>query len=165
MTSILCRSCSGQMRPFCLAQSGFSRPKSDGWEGSKQVLEAQTLTGGSSSSCETAGNQCTSHETLGPTRCSQTTSYFSMLQQILASGASGGITSGKTKTSKASARSRNLLVAPNSSWSRYVEMQSRVHVLTSWMWLKVTASKACCVQHNPSSPQGGATRIKMVNGG
>ena len=39
--------------------------------------------------------------------------HIKVLQKILASGASGGITSGKTKTSKASARSRNLLVAPN----------------------------------------------------
>jgi hypothetical protein len=39
-------------------------------------LEAQTLIGRSSSSCETAGNQCTPNVTVGPTRCSQTTSKY-----------------------------------------------------------------------------------------
>ena len=62
----------------CPSHAGwFARSESESWEAAKHrqaVLEAQTLTGRSSSSCETAGNQSTPDMTVGPTMCSQTTS-------------------------------------------------------------------------------------------
>lgn len=86
MTSIPCRSLwskTSKNTPSdpSVTHSLGSQDPIKGWEAAKHrqaspSLEAQTLIGGSSSSCETAGNQCTPNVTVGPTRCSQTTSKY-----------------------------------------------------------------------------------------